>query len=61
VDETKCTACGKCAEACPVTLPDEIQQGFSSRKGIYIPFAQAVPSAYLIDLKHCMGNNPVPV
>ncbi len=59
VDETKCTACGKCAEVCPVVLPDEFQQGFSSRKAAYIPFPQAVPSAYLIDMKHCLGNNPI--
>jgi heterodisulfide reductase subunit A2 len=59
VDETLCTACGKCAEVCPVALPDEFQQGFSSRKAIHIPFAQAVPSSYLIDMKACMGNNPV--
>lgn len=59
VDETLCTACGKCAEVCPVTLPDEFQQGFSTRKAAYIPFAQAVPSSYLIDMKNCMGNNPV--
>ena len=59
VDETLCTACGKCAEVCPVTVPDEFQQGFSTRKGIHIPFPQAVPSSYLIDMKHCMGNNPV--
>ena len=59
VDEEACTACGKCAEVCPVVLPDEFQQGFSSRKGIHIPFAQAVPSAYLIDMKNCLGNNPV--
>jgi heterodisulfide reductase subunit A2 len=59
VDETLCTACGKCAEACPVVLPDEFQQGFSSRKGIHIQFPQAVPSSYLIDMQHCLGNNPV--
>jgi heterodisulfide reductase subunit A2 len=59
VDETLCTACGKCAEVCPVTSPDEFQQGFSTRKGIYIPFAQAVPSSYVIDMEHCLGNNPI--
>lgn len=59
VDETLCSACGKCAEACPVSLPDEFQQGFSSRKAAYIPFAQSVPSSYLIDMAHCLGNNPI--
>ena len=59
VNEVDCSACGKCAEACPVVLPDEFQQGFSSRKAAYIAFPQAVPSAYLIDMAHCLGNNPV--
>ncbi len=59
VDEGLCNTCGKCAEVCPVVLPDEFQQGFSSRKAAYIPFPQAVPSAFLIDMEHCLGNNPV--
>jgi len=59
VDESLCTACGKCAEVCPVVLPDEFQQGFSSRKAAHIAFPQAVPSAFLIDMEHCLGNNPV--
>ncbi|OGO61281.1 MAG: hypothetical protein A2Z36_02895, partial [Chloroflexi bacterium RBG_19FT_COMBO_48_23] len=59
VDETLCNVCGKCAEACPVVLPDEFQQGFSSRKAAYIDFPQAVPSAFLIDMEHCLGNKPV--
>ncbi len=59
VDEELCTACGKCADVCPVTSPDEFQQGFSTRKGIHIPFAQAVPSAFLIDMNSCLGNNPI--
>jgi len=46
-------------EVCPVVVPDEFQQGFSSRKAAYIPHPQAVPSAYLIDMEHCLGNNPV--
>jgi heterodisulfide reductase subunit A len=59
VDETVCNVCGKCAEVCPVVLPDEFQQGFSSRKAAYIAFPQAVPSAFLIDMEHCLGNKPV--
>ncbi len=54
-----CTSCDKCAEVCPVVLPDEYQQGFSSRKAVYKPYPQAVPSSYLIDMEHCLGNNPV--
>ena len=59
VDHTQCTSCGECAKVCPVALPDEYQQGFSSRKAIYIPFPQAVPSSYILDMAHCLGNNPI--
>jgi len=59
VDEKGCTACDKCAEVCPVVIPSEFQQGLSSRKAIYIPHAQAVPSAYIVDMASCLGNNPV--
>ncbi len=59
VGEVECTICGKCEEVCPVALPDEYQQGFSSRKAIYLPFPQAVPSAYILDMKNCLGNNPI--
>ncbi len=59
VDENECTACAECSEVCPVIVPDEYQEGFSSRKAIYIPFAQAVPSAYILNMDECLGNNPI--
>jgi len=59
VDHTECTSCAECANVCPVAVPDEYQQGFSSRKAIYIPFPQAVPSAYILDMDNCLGNNPI--
>ncbi len=59
VIEDECTACGDCTKDCPVVVPDEYQQGFSSRKAIYIPFPQAVPSAYILNMEECLGNNPI--
>ena len=59
VDETECTACGDCAEVCPVVRPDEFNLGLSSRKAIFTPFPQAVPSAYVINVHECLGHNPV--
>jgi len=59
VDENECTACGDCAAVCPVVLPDEFQLGLGSRKAIYIPFPQAVPSAYIVSKDACMGQNPI--
>ena len=59
VIENECTACGECAEVCPVTVPDEFNQGLSTRRAIYQPFPQAVPSAYVVDIDNCMGHNPI--
>jgi len=59
VDETLCNSCGRCHEVCPVVVPDAFQQGFSSRKAIYLPFPQAVPSSYIINMDECLGNNPI--
>ena len=59
VDEKECTACNDCVPVCPVVKPDEYQMGFSSRRAIYIPFPQAVPSAYIINMDECLGYNPI--
>ncbi len=50
VDEEKCTGCGACFEACPVTIPDEMDgRIFGTRKLAFIPFPQAVPNVAVID------------
>ncbi len=54
--EKECTACGECSKVCPVVFPDEFNVGLSSRKAVYIPFPQAVPSSYLINMDECMGR-----
>lgn len=59
VDEKECTACGDCAGVCPVSLPDEFEMGLGSRKAIHIPFAQAVPSAYVLNPLDCLGQDPL--
>jgi heterodisulfide reductase subunit A len=58
VDESECTACGECTKACPVVRPDEFNIGLSSRRAIFQPFPQAVPSAYVINVNECLGHNP---
>ena len=59
VNETECTNCGDCADVCPVTKPDEYQMGFSTRKAVYIPFPQAIPASYVINMEDCLGYNPI--
>ena len=58
VDASQCTACGDCAKVCPVVRPDEFNVGLSSRKAIYSPFPQAVPSSYVLNANECLGHNP---
>jgi heterodisulfide reductase subunit A len=58
VDIASCTSCGDCAKVCPVVRPDAFNMGLGSRKAIYTPFPQAVPSAYLINSDECLGPNP---
>jgi len=56
VDEAACTACGDCAKVCPAVFPDEFNMGLSSRRAIYMPFPQAVPSSYVINMNDCLGH-----
>ena len=59
VIEDKCTSCGDCADICPVDIPSEFDASLAYRKAIYIPFAQAVPSVYLLDMENCLGVDAV--
>jgi heterodisulfide reductase subunit A len=55
----ECTACGDCVQACPQLAPDEFNAGLSIRRAIHIPFAQAVPSTFLIDMNQCLNNQGI--
>jgi heterodisulfide reductase subunit A len=49
-----CTACNDCVEVCPIRVPNEFDYGLVPRRAIYQPFAQAVPSTYVVDPKNCI-------
>ena len=59
VDPELCNSCGECTAVCPVVVPDEFQMGLSSRRAIYIPFPQAVPCSYILNMDDCLGINPI--
>ncbi len=54
IDMDQCLGCEKCVEACPVSVPNQWEQGITNRKAIYIPAALAIPYKYLIDEKACL-------
>ena len=50
VDEEKCTGCGACVEACPVSVPDEMDGKIGgTRKLVSMAFPQAVPNVVRVD------------
>jgi len=49
VDPIRCIDCGRCAEVCPVEVPDDYQQGMTRRKAAYKVAARAAPDTYVID------------
>jgi heterodisulfide reductase subunit A len=54
-----CSACGECVKVCPIIAPNEFDVGLATRHGIYSPFAQAVPSTYIIDMNLCLNKEGV--
>ena len=54
-----CSACGECAKVCPIVAPNEFDVGLAIRHAIYTPFAQAVPSTYVIDMNLCLNKDGV--
>jgi heterodisulfide reductase subunit A len=54
VDVSKCTACGTCAEKCPVKVSSEWDEWMGLRKAIYVPFSQALPRKYVMDSDNCL-------
>ncbi len=54
VDESACTGCQLCEEACPVVVPDQYQYDLVGRKAAYIPFSIASPRVAAIDMDHCI-------
>lgn len=59
VDPDKCTLCDECTKVCPVVVPNEFDIGLTGRRAIYIPFPQAIPATYTLDIKNCPGLLPI--
>jgi len=49
-----CTGCGECKEVCPIEYPNEWDMNLGVRKAISVPFDQAVPLVYTINMDYCI-------
>ena len=49
VDLDKCTGCGDCAQACPILLPSEYEEGLTTRHAAHRLYPQAIPHAFAIE------------
>lgn len=54
VDPAACFSCMECFNACPVSVPNEYDEGLGMRKAIYWPFAGAMPNVPVIDTGACV-------
>ncbi|MBC8357787.1 MAG: CoB--CoM heterodisulfide reductase iron-sulfur subunit A family protein [Candidatus Aminicenantes bacterium] len=59
VDPDKCTLCDECTKVCPVVVPNEFDLGLTGRRAVYMPFPQAIPATYTLDIKSCPGLLPI--
>jgi heterodisulfide reductase subunit A len=59
VDPDKCTLCDECTKVCPVVVPNEFDVDLTGRRAIYIPFPQAIPATYTLDISACPGLLPI--
>jgi heterodisulfide reductase subunit A2 len=53
VDTELCLGDGACAEVCPVEVPDQFNEGLTTRKAIYRPVPQNLPNLCVIDRDAC--------
>ena len=55
VNEELCTGCLVCQEKCPKKVVDNVfEVGMGTRKAVYVPFPQAVPTIPVIDTENCI-------
>lgn len=55
VDPDACNLCAECEDVCPEFTLSDFDEGLTFRRPIYIPFPQAIPSTYTIDIEACLN------
>ncbi|MCK4488544.1 MAG: CoB--CoM heterodisulfide reductase iron-sulfur subunit A family protein, partial [Desulfobacterales bacterium] len=54
VDKDRCTACGTCADYCPVPIRDDYNEGLCLTKAVHMDYQQAIPAAFHVDANACL-------
>ena len=54
---SNCTACGKCADVCPIERENEFNYNLDKTKAAYLPHEMAFPFKYTIDESVCQKND----
>lgn len=49
INPLKCTGCGECTQACPVSVKSQFDEELVDRRAIYRPYAQAFPNIFTIE------------
>jgi len=53
----QCTVCGDCVKVCPEKKKNEFNYSMDETTSIYIPFENAYPQKYVIDMDTCKGTS----
>ena len=53
----QCTVCGDCVKVCPEKRKNEFNYSMDETTSIYIPFENAYPQKYVIDMNTCKGSS----
>lgn len=53
----QCTVCGDCVKVCPEKLKNEFNYLMDETTSIYIPYENAYPQKYVIDMNSCKGTS----
>ncbi|MCW4021204.1 MAG: hydrogenase iron-sulfur subunit [Candidatus Bathyarchaeota archaeon] len=54
VIKENCTGCGECRDVCPIEYPNAWDMNLGVRKAISVPFDQAVPLIYGLNMDYCI-------
>jgi heterodisulfide reductase subunit A len=54
-----CKLCDDCTAVCPTVVSHEEEMNLVDRRAIYIPFAQAIPASFTLDVDACLGLDPI--